>query len=434
MGYTQLFTFLTDNIQNIVFHGGYTFLFFAVFLEGLPLIGTIVPGHVAVIVAGFLAKIGILSLWPVIIISAVAAIFGDFVGFKLGRKYGISLVDKLRPYFFIKDSHVTKANELLHKHTGKALIIGRFSPITRALMPFLVGTSEASSGKFWFYNVMGGLSWILSSIFIGYAFGASYHVVSGYLGKAAMIVLILAAFIIWGYRFVNARFHIFRRYELFVLGLNILSLWGLAETIQDAWANKSFMATFDVWVNVFINDHITPFFSSLANILSNFGGTLSLNTIGLMIAIWLVFKEKWRSATIMLFALGSSDFLVGSMKLLFLRDRPENALNFVIGDPSFPSGHATIAAAFFIALVYLFAPKINSWIKRELLIVISTLFVIAIGLSRIVLNMHWVSDVLAGWCLGIFCATGSILLVRYLGALILSKNADKFESLDKQSS
>jgi undecaprenyl-diphosphatase len=87
-----------------------------------------------------------------------------------------------------------------------------------------------------------------------------------------------------------------------------------------------------------------------------------------------------------------------------------------------------MAAAFFIILAYLLAPKIHSWIKRELMIVICVLVVIAIGLSRIILNVHWFSDVIGGWSLGIFFATASILLVRYVGVLVIKKEV--FRKLD----
>ena len=100
-----------------------------------------------------------------------------------------------------------------------------------------------------------------------------------------------------------------------------------------------------------------------------------------------------------------------------MRARPEDALQ-VLSDPSFPSGHATMAAAFFLVMLYMLVPKIHSWIKRELFIVLCVLSVIAIGLSRVVLSVHWSSDVIAGWSLGIFCTTASILLVRYVGGIV----------------
>ena len=420
MAYTHIFSVIASHTEAIILAGGYPFLFLTVLLEGLPLVGTVVPGHVTIIAGGFLARIGILNIWWVLGLSIVAAIIGDFFGFSLGRKYGMPLIDRLRKYFFIKDSHITKVNDLLAKHTGKTMIIGRFSPITRALMPFIVGTSKTHVNRFWLFNIIGAVSWIGSSVLLGYAFGAGYHAVAGYFGKVVLIALICAILIIWGYRFVNLRFHIFRRYELFVLGLNLISLYALAKTVQDATAKTPFLVDFDSWVNLFMSTHITPFLQSCAVWISSFADVAPMASIGVVVAVGLALQKKWRSSAIMLIALGSTAFAVGFMKEFFMRARPENALQ-VIPDYSFPSGHSAVAAAFFMIVAYIAASKIKSWVWRETIIVLCVCATIAVGLSRVALNVHWASDVIAGWSLGIFLATASVLFVRYVAGIILRK-------------
>ncbi len=423
MPYAHVFSYFASHIEAIITHGGYVILFIFTTLEGIPLVGMAVPGHIAIVVAGFFARIGTLDLTIVIIISVIGAILGDYIGFTLGRKYGLSFIDKIRPYFFVRDSHIEKTRNLLARHTGKAMIIGRFSPVTRALMPFLVGTTHTSSRKFWFYNIIGGISWAVISIFVGYVFGAGYHAAAGTLGKFVVAALIFAIITIWGYRFINMRFHIFKKYELFTLGLNVISLYVLARTIQDAWAAHSFMANFDIWVDGAMDmlHQTTPLYSTIAGWVSTIGGTAVTGGLGILIGIGLAVKKKWRRAAIMIMAIGSTGIATLLMKEFFLRARPENALQLIINDPSFPSGHASMSAAFFVVIAYFLASRIHSWAKRELVLVVCVLAVIAIGVSRLVLNVHWASDVIAGWALGTFLATASILLVRYVGALVVKK-------------
>lgn len=427
----HFFSYFTNNLEGWIAAGGYPFLFLAVLLEGLPLIGTVVPGHVTIFIAGFLAKIGLLNLWWVIAIAIIAAILGDSVGFFLGRKYGLSLIDRLKPYFFIKDEHIAKAQALLGKHTGKAMIFGRMSPITRALMPFLVGVGGTSVRKFWLFNIIGGIIWAGGSVLIGYALGFSYHAAATYFGRGLVIAILAAIIIIWGYRFANLRFHIFRRYELFVLILNVLSLWALAETIEDALSAVPFMAGFDLWVNNLMATHVGPALGNIADIVTNVGGTVVTGGLGLLLVVYFGVREKWRSATIMFISICSTSIMVASMKDFFMRLRPplQPSFHLIFGsiqiDPtdwSFPSGHAALAAAFFFVVLYLFSPKIKGWISRESFIVFCVLCIIVVGLSRVILNVHWASDVIAGWSLGIFCATASILLVRYVGELFIKKN------------
>ncbi|MEI7462929.1 MAG: bifunctional DedA family/phosphatase PAP2 family protein [Candidatus Taylorbacteria bacterium] len=423
MPYLNFFFDLSRNIENIVIAGGYPFLFIIVVLEGVPLLGTAVPGHISIILAGFLARLGIFNLYWVLIIVMIAALLGDFIGFWLGRKYGMSLITRLSPYFFIKQSHIEKAKKMLDSHTGKALIIGRFSPVTRALMPFLVGTGEIKAGKFWVFNIVGGGCWVILSVLLGYVFGEGFHIISGYFGKFAVVSIIVSLLIIWAYKFINSRFHIFAKYELFNLGLNIASIILLAKTIQDAWASQSFMANFDVVVNLFMNkiNHAYPIITYIATFITNIGGMVVLMVLGIVFGIVLLFRQKWRIGIIFLLSTTTTAFSLGILKEFFMRLRPDNALITIVNDPSFPSGHAAMAATFFVVFMYMAVPKIKSLFKRELLIIFCTLSVIAIGLSRVVLNVHWASDVIGGWSLGVFIATSYILLVRYIGVLVVRK-------------
>jgi len=240
---------------------------------------------------------------------------------------------------------------------------------------------------------------------------------------AAVIAGIL---IVWGYRFVNVRFHVFRRFELFVLTLNILSLYGLARTLADAASRHPFLADFDVRVNAvmtaFQSMQLSAPFVDISFWIDHYAGPIAIGAITVLGGIWLSARRKWRSAAILLISVGSTASLVGWLKGLFMRVRPENLLvPNLISDPSFPSGHAAFAAAFSVVVAYILAPHIRSWVKRESFLVLCVFVPIAIGLSRLVLNVHWASDVIAGWSLGVFCATGSILLVRYVGALVYSK-------------
>ncbi len=427
MGYSHYIADLTKTIETIAVVGGYPFLFLTVLLEGVPLLGTLVPGHVSIIVAGFLIRIGVFNVWVTCGLAILAAVLGDYIGFLLGKKYGLSLIDKVKPYFFITDEHISKVQGLLNKHTGKAMILGRLNPITRALMPFMVGAnhadkvSDATNSKkeerrFWIFNIIGGSIWAIGSIFVGYAFGAGYQVANVFTGKSILIFIGVSLIIIWGYRFVNVRFRVFQKYELFILVLNIISLWGLAQTVQGTLSLNSQLANFDLAVNIFVSGHVTHFLANMASWISD-GGAFLMFIIGVISLAFLLRRDKWRSASIFILSLSSSSIMMSFLKEFFMRARPEDALQ-VLSDPSFPSGHATMAAAFFLVMLYMLVPKIHSWIKRELFIVLCVLSVIAIGLSRVVLSVHWSSDVIAGWSLGIFCTTASILLVRYVGGIV----------------
>ncbi len=422
MNYINIFSSVKDFIEMFITSGGYAILFLSTILEGVPLVGMVIPGHITIVIGGFLARLGSLNLFWVLCFSILGALLGDYIGFAIGKKYGISFIAKIRPYFFITDEHILKAQTLLQTHTGKALIIGRFTPATRALMPFLVGTTSASIERFWFYNIIGGISWVTLSVLAGYIFGTAYHAFSHYLGKALIIAILATFLFVWGYKFINSRFHIFKKYELFTLILNILSLLAFAMTV-DKLVDSSFKLNFDIWINLVVENYtkIHHYLINIAELISNFGSVYSIAITGSIIGIYLAFKKKWRSATIMILSISLTGFVSGLLKIIFMSPRPST----ILIDPSFPSSHSAMAATFFIILAYLLAPKIESWVKRESMIVLCVLITIAIGISRIILNVHWLSDVVAGWSLGIFLSTSSILFVRYVSILLLKNSYQK---------
>ncbi len=184
------------------------------------------------------------------------------------------------------------------------------------------------------------------------------------------------------------------------------------------------MANFDIWVNILFDNlyQTAPFWSVVASWISTIGGTIVMISLAILLGIYFLARKEWHSAAVMLVSVGGTGIFIWVFKELFMRVRPENALQAIIGDPSFPSGHAGLAAAFFLALAYILAPKIHSLVKRELMIAGFIVVIILIGLSRLVLNVHWASDVLAGWSLGIFITIASILLVGYVGALVVKKS------------
>jgi membrane protein DedA with SNARE-associated domain len=409
---------LLSQVPLLIEHGGYGLLAASVVVEALPFIGSLIPGHVIIITAGFFAKLGVLQLQTVLLISIISAIIGDVIGFLAGRRWGESFLKKFSKRLFLKEEYIERTKQLIDQHTGKTIILGKFSPITRPYIPFLVGASRVSTPTFWLYNIIGSVLWAGISVLLGYLFGASYPVFAHYFGKFIFIAIIVSILIIWGYKFINARFQVFKKYELFMLGLNVASLWIFFKTIQDTVARTSFFTNFDIYINLFVHEHAMQWMIAASSFIGSVGTTGAFFILGLVLGFALLMKERWRRAGIVLMSVTSSAVIVQWAKVFFMRERPVNALELVAGG-SFPSGHACLAAAFFMACIYIFTPKIKSWVLRELFIVACVLCIVAVGLSRLVLNVHWASDIIAGWSLGIFLATGSVLFVRYAAVVLL---------------
>lgn len=91
-----------------------------------------------------------------------------------------------------------------------------------------------------------------------------------------------------------------------------------------------------------------------------------------------------------------------AIKSLVARPRPDTALHLIHqGGWSFPSGHSITSMFFFGMLICLIRDNVQNRKLSDILTVLLALPMIGIGLSRIYLGVHYPTDVLAGWCLGI---------------------------------
>lgn len=418
-GMSHILAPLISNLQSIIENGGYIILTLITVLEGIPIIGSLVPGHTTVILSGFLSKLGIFNIGIVVPIVIISAMAGDFAGYFLGRKYGYGFLKSFGKLLFIKDEYIEKAKSVVGNHTGKSIILGRFNPITRPLVPFIVGASHVKAGKFWLYDFTGVLLWAVLSIGIGYVFGASYHMVAGIFGKFVLIAIVIAILITWGYSFINKRFNIFAKYELIVLFFNLLGLYGFFKTIQDALRDHAFMAELDVWVNLFFTTHVSSVGLTFMTVVTDIFSPTTISIVAFLGIIYLLAMKKWRYALISALSIGGGLVINSFIKEIVMRPRPLDAFIVETGY-SFPSGHTIAVTIFFTLIIYFFARRIGYMVWREIFILISVLLVILTGVSRLYLGVHWLSDIIAGCSLGLFWTTLMILLVRYLGIIYVS--------------
>jgi membrane-associated phospholipid phosphatase len=119
----------------------------------------------------------------------------------------------------------------------------------------------------------------------------------------------------------------------------------------------------------------------------------------LLIGYFLVVREhRWYSLRVPVVALGSISLNL-LLKAFYHRPRPDSPLISASG-LSFPSGHAMISASFYGLLIYITWRHVDNRSLRWLLTVLLTALILLIGLTRVYLNVHYASDVLAGFCAG----------------------------------
>jgi membrane protein DedA with SNARE-associated domain len=163
------------------------------FAEAAILVGMVLPGETALLVAGVFCNptYGHLNLGVMIPIAVFCAIAGDSVGYEFGRKFGPSL-RRSRVGVWVGPQRWAKVDGFLHRHGGKAVLLGRLTAVLRALMPSMAGMSGMRYGTFLRWNAIGGLIWAPACVLLGYAFASALGVVGQTLTWAPLALLAVA--------------------------------------------------------------------------------------------------------------------------------------------------------------------------------------------------------------------------------------------------
>lgn len=149
----------------------YLILFLIIFAETGLVVTPFLPGDSLLFAAGaIIAKPETdLNIYLMCILLIVAAILGDLVNYHIGKYIGPKAFSG--KYRFLKREYLDKTQSFYDKYGGKTIIYARFVPIIRTFAPFVAGVGTMKYGRFASYNVIGGIIWITSFLFLGYFFG-----------------------------------------------------------------------------------------------------------------------------------------------------------------------------------------------------------------------------------------------------------------------
>ena len=163
------------------------------FAEAAVLLGMVLPGETALLVAGYFCHEKVLSLPVMIVVAVLSAIAGDSVGYLFGYRYGPTL-RRSRLGHRIGANRFERVDRFLERHGGKAVLFGRLTALLRALVPSMAGMSSMHYRTFVVWNVVGGVLWGAGCVLLGYVFASALHKVEQYLtwGPLAVLAVLVA--------------------------------------------------------------------------------------------------------------------------------------------------------------------------------------------------------------------------------------------------
>jgi len=158
----------------------YAILFLIIFVETGLVVMPFLPGDSLLFAAGAfcagvqndIGQTAELNIGTTLILLTLAAILGDALNYYIGRNLGLKLLNwKFKNRQIVNPKYIEKTNEFYENHGPKTIIIARFVPIVRTFAPFVAGIGKMTYRKFIRYNMIGGIVWVFSLVFLGYFFG-----------------------------------------------------------------------------------------------------------------------------------------------------------------------------------------------------------------------------------------------------------------------
>lgn len=428
-------------VQNPNWAGLLVFLTAAA--EAIAVIGAIVPGTMILIGVGTIIGLGHLPLWPILIWATLGAIAGDGASYWIGHRYRHQVV-RIWP-FSRRPQLLAQGEAFFLRHGGKSVAIGRFVPMMRAVVPLVAGVLGMRPALFYAANVLSAITWAPLHILPGAAIGALLALAGGISGRLLAVLgglIILIAAGIWLLRFAVLRvLPLFARAQaaivswargrtgvaprlvmsaldpddpgastVLLLGLVLLACGiGFVGIAQDVIARDPLVQA-DAAISHLLQNLRMSWSDSVMIVFTMLGDTVVSASVALATIGWLAWRRKWRLAAGFSVALGLAAAFVMALKAVLHVPRP---ILFSLGADafSFPSGHATMAAALYGMLAWLISTALPGRWRFAPLAVGGTL-VGMIAASRIYLAAHWPSDVGAGVLFGFGLAATFGLVFR----------------------
>jgi membrane protein DedA with SNARE-associated domain/membrane-associated phospholipid phosphatase len=422
--------------------GTWTYALVAVFafLETGAFVGLVAPGETVILVGGLVAGQGHISIVVLIAIVWLCAMGGDFTSFYLGRRLGRRFLVRHGPKVSITEERLAKVEEFFDRHGGKAIFLGRFVGLVRAIAPFLAGSSGMPLRMFAPYDIVGAGIWGTTYCLLGYVFWQSFDQVLKYAGKGATaigVAIVVVVAIVWLVRRLRdeawrarvrarlereaqhpllrplaralvpiarrgappARF-VWHRVRPGDIGLALTTLAAVAAIGAYAFVSLTVAVTASQFVPGDLSslraadDIRTGWLSHVAAAVTWLG---ALPVAGGAVAVTVLLSTA-RRRLLEAFALGVGFGLVvlavNVAKVAVDRPRPPRSLVITVGQ-SFPSGHAAYAV-WWVAIALALTRVVPGLAGRLALVGAGVGVAVVVALTRIYLRAHYLSDVVAG--------------------------------------
>ncbi|WP_439880539.1 phosphatase PAP2 family protein [Pontibacter sp. MBLB2868] len=195
-----------------------------------------------------------------------------------------------------------------------------------------------------------------------------------------------------------------------VIWINIMLLSELTESVIDS----EWIVILDKKFTVFLYNFRSPWLSQFLYAISYLGEQITVFIVGALVSVVFLYRRRFVALVAFWLVMGGLGISVRYGKTFISRARPSDVAYYQVEHFSFPSGHATTALALYGLLAYFLYRHYNKNAYQNLTIWLSVILIFLVGFSRIYLGVHYLSDVLAGYLLGLLWLLVGVSLVEVM--------------------
>ncbi|MEJ7784774.1 MAG: bifunctional DedA family/phosphatase PAP2 family protein [Solirubrobacteraceae bacterium] len=408
--------------------GQWTYLLvgFMAFAETGAFLGFVAPGEITVIVGGVVAGQGEIDVVALIAIVWSCAVLGDMTSYYVGKRLGREFMEKHGKRVKITPERLDKVEDFFKRRGGLTIVIGRFIGLVRPIAPFLAGSTHMPFRRFLAYDIVAAGIWSTTFVLLGFVFWHSFDKVSEYARKGALYLggaVLLGVGLVWlarNRRKVRQKLMASRagravagpvdfalnRLTPGQLGLELTTLLsviavgsftyvGYMIVLQDVPTTPGDQRAFDVAEQL-----SGALLVDLAKIVTWLGSAPATWGAILLAAGWLAVRGRRLEAFVLFAGMALTIAGVHITKEALERPRPADPLAGSDGF-SYPSGHAAYGMAWVAIAVAL--NRAAPTLQRFAIPIVAIAVAVLVGLTRIYLRVHYLSDVLGGAGLAAMC-------------------------------
>lgn len=390
-GFEHLHDWLTVNSQWLG-----PVIGFVAFIESLLAVGFIVPGVAILFALAALAGSGLMEPLPMLLWAFAGAALGDGVSYQIG--YHLRFRVRNCWPFRRHPQWLEQGEAFFHKYGGLSIAFGRFVGPIRPVIPGVAGMLGMSPQRFYVINLASSVPWALAYLMPGYLTGAAFQtdLPDGF--YYLLLSLILTALLISSGGLLLDR-SLSRRFSSLMFPAIFLVLCNIALCLLTALDVTEQLVGMNLKAQSFIHNVTLPVVNHIFSLITLFGSLklLLLPVLGLM--VWLLWVKKIRELVVLTAGFLGMEATMWLMKWGIDKPRPTHIDG--LDQFSFPSGHTT-QVVFVSLAVCLFCLAAQRRAVRLMGYSLALSASLLVALSRLILDVHWLGDTVAGLLLGAF--------------------------------